>query len=63
MSVKYTNFKTFKRGIKREDGHGRLCMHCGRDATVSAINNGGGMKLDVFLCSDHETVARSINAS
>ena len=63
MSAKYTNFKTFKRGIKRETGKNRLCMHCGREATVTSLLNTDRFRMEVYLCSDHEVVARSINAS
>lgn len=63
MSAKYTNFKTFKRGVKREDGTGRLCIHCTLDATVTAFLRTGDLKMEVAVCAEHANTMRDINAA
>jgi hypothetical protein len=63
MSAKYTHFKTYKRGVKRENGNGRLCMHCTLDATTTAILHTGKFEMTVAVCDDHANTMRDINAS
>lgn len=32
---------------------GRRCMHCGRPATVTAVDNGGKFRHEVRYCEEH----------
>lgn len=63
MSTKYVNFRTHKRGVKKANGEGRHCMNCSKGATATAVKKTGYLSLNVWLCSDHEIVAREYNAS
>lgn len=55
MTTRYTNVRTYKRGVKRADGNGRHCVltECKADAMVSATNVGRGHQMEVYLCTDH----------
>ena len=59
--MKYVKYKTHKRGIPNSDGGARLCMHCGRKATVSAVKKGDtGLVMDVWFCDEHAEYARNL---
>ncbi len=59
---KYVKWKTHKRGIPNSDGGARLCMHCGRKATVSAVSRtkGTSLVMDVIFCDEHAEYARGL---
>ncbi len=60
--MRYVKFKARKRGIPNMDGGVRLCMHCNKKATVSAIKKSPGTTLvmDVWFCDEHALVAKGI---
>jgi hypothetical protein len=53
MTVRYTNVRTYERGVKRDNGQGWNCLHCGTPATVKATRNDGRFKMDVVACDRH----------
>lgn len=58
--MRYIRFKTHKRGIPNNDGGVRLCMHCGKKATTSAVKKNGHLVMDVWFCDEHTKVAKGI---
>jgi hypothetical protein len=55
MTARYTNVRTYKRGVKRDNGQGRHCVltACSTDAAVSALNVSRDHKMEVYLCQFH----------
>ena len=48
--TKFTHVKTYQSTI------GRLCMHCGRQATTTAVRKDGKFVMDVRYCDEHAEV-------
>ena len=58
MVTKYIKFKAHKRGIPKQDGSLRTCMHCNKQAIVSAVCK-GVLVMDVWFCKEHSEYAKS----
>ena len=58
--TKYVNFKVRKRGIPKQDGTLRTCMHCNKRAIVTAVCK-GVLVMDVWFCKEHSEYAKSLN--
>lgn len=58
--VKYVKFKKHKRGIPNSDGGAKTCMHCGKQATASAVKKNDHLVMDVWFCDEHTLVAKGI---
>ena len=60
--VKYTRFKAHKRGIDNGQGGTKSCMHCGKQATISAVSTAQGTKLVLYVCfcDEHAEYAKSL---
>ena len=56
--TKYIKWRKPRGGVKREDGTGRLCMHCGKDAVHAAVHADGKFTMDVWYCNDHAATAK-----
>lgn len=62
MTTRYVNFHRFARGVKRENGQGKLCLHCTRDASTRMTRKQGKFSMTVDVCDTHADVAHEINA-
>ncbi len=58
--MRYVRFKTHKRGIPNQDGGARSCMHCGKQATTSAVKKNDHLVMDVWFCDEHGKYARNL---
>jgi len=55
--AKFVKVKVFKTTA------GKLCMHCGRQATVTAYRLSGTFKLPVRYCAEHAEIRGAIKAA
>jgi hypothetical protein len=56
--TRYVKWRKPRGGVKHEDGTGRLCMHCGKDAVHAATLVTGKFKMSVWFCDDHATTLK-----
>ena len=60
VTMRYVKFKAHKKGIPNLDGGAKTCMHCGKQATTSAVKKNGHLTMDVWFCDDHAAYAKEL---
>jgi hypothetical protein len=59
--TKYVKWRKPRGGVKREDGSGRLCLHCKKDAIHAATRRSGRFSMDVWFCDDHKKTIKEVS--
>ena len=50
---RYVNVKSFKTGVRRDNGNRRDCLHGGRTATITAVRIRNRFRMWVPFCEEH----------
>ena len=59
--TKYVKWRKPRGGVTKEDGEGRLCMHCGRQAIHEATRRQGKFTMSVWFCDNHMKAIKEVS--